>query len=70
MEAGRRRWVPRWLGCGGRATSVGPKVVALGASVQAGVVEAGVMEADMPMWRARRVVLIAGRGGVGGSQGG
>jgi hypothetical protein len=65
MEAGRRRWVPRWLGCGGRAASVGPKVVTLGASVQAGVVEA-----DMPMWRARRVVLVAGRGGVGGSQGG
>jgi hypothetical protein len=65
MEAGRRRWVPRWLGCGGRAASVGPKVVTLGVSVQAGVVEA-----DMPMWRARRVVLVAGPGGVGGSQGG
>jgi hypothetical protein len=39
------------------------------------VLEAGAVEADMPMWgprqwRVGRVVLVAGQGGVGGSLGG
>jgi hypothetical protein len=74
MEVERRRWVPRRPGNGGRAASMGPKAVALGAGVQVGVLEVRAVEADMPMWRLRqwrvgRGVLIVGQASVGGSLG-
>jgi hypothetical protein len=49
---------------------VGPKAAALGTSVQAGVVEADVLMWRPRQWRVGRVVLVVGQGGIGGSLGG